>query len=539
MPTLLLVSLAASIGGSQTPSPACDAHRQATSYRATPARWTSWGVDVKNSRFQAGTSAGIAARDVPRLELKWAFSLGAVANARSQPAVAGGRVFVGTEAGSVFALDAATGCQWWRFQADMPVRSAMVVSTSADSRPATVFFGDVGANVYAVDATTGERRWKTRVDDHAAAIVTGAPQLFEGVLYVPVSSYESVLPLKPTYECCTFRGSVVAVDAETGKVIWKTYMIDDTAQPTTKSKTGAQMRGPSGVALWSTPTVDERLDRLYVGTGNNYSDPVTPRSDAVVALDRRTGAILWTRQFTTGDAYNSGCDIPGKANCPASDGPDADFGQPPILVSLPKGRRALVIGQKSGDAHALDPDRDGALLWSVNVGAGGKLGGIHWGSASDSRHMYVALGGQQMRFLPDTTVKEGFRMEPDPAQGGGVFALNLLDGKIVWKAPPATCGQRPRCSPAQSAALTVIPGVVFSGALDGHVRAYSVETGKVVWDVDTVRDFTTTDGTRARGGSLDVAGPVVAGGVLYVMSGYALYAAIPGNVLLAFSVDGR
>jgi len=359
------------------------------------------------------------------------------------------------------------------------------------------------------------------------------------VLYVPVSSYESVLPLKPTYECCTFRGSIAALDAETGKVIWKTYMIDDAAQPTSKSKTGAQMRGPSGVAIWSTPTVDERLDRLYIGTGNNYSDPVTPRSDAVVALDRRTGAILWSRQFTTGDAYNSGCDIPGKANCPASDGPDADFGQPPILVSLPNGRRALVIGQKSGDAHALDPDRDGALLWSVNVGSGGKLGGIHWGSASDGRHMYVALGGQQMRFLPDTTVKEGFRMEPDPAQGGGVFALNLLDGKIVWKAPPASCDQRPRCSPAQSAALTVIPGVVFSGALDGHVRAYSTATGKVVWDVDTVRDFTTTDGTRARGGSLDVAGPVVAGGVLFVMSGYALYAAIPGNVLLAFSVDGK
>jgi len=477
--------------------------------------------------------------DVPRLKLKWAFSLGAVANARSQPAVGAGRVFVGTEAGTVFSLDAATGCTSWRFQADMPVRSAIVVSTSAEGRPAAVYFGDFGANVYALDAATGERRWKTHVDDHAAAIVTGAPQLYDGVLYVPVSSYESVLPLQPTYECCTFRGSVVALEARTGKVIWKRHMIDHVAQPTTKSKSGVQMRGPSGVAVWSTPTVDERLDRLYVGTGNNYSDPVTPRADAVVALDRRTGEILWSRQFTTSDAYNSSCEMPGKPNCPTSDGADADFGQPPILLSLPNGRRALVIGQKSGDAHALDPDRGGEVLWSVNVGPGGKLGGIHWGSASDGRKVYVALGGQQVRFVPDTTAKGGVRAEPDPAQGGGLFAVSLVDGKIVWKAPPAQCDQRPRCSPAQSAALTVIPGVVFSGAVDGHLRAYSTETGEVVWDFDTVRDFATVDGAHARGGSLDVAGPVVAGGALYVMSGYALYAAIPGNVLLAFSIDGK
>ena len=299
------------------------------------------------------------------------------------------------------------------------------------------------------------------------------------------------------------------------------------------------MRGPSGAAVWSTPTIDERLDRLYVGTGNNYSDPVTPRSDAVLALDRRTGAIVWWRQFTTGDAYNSGCDIPGKANCPASDGPDADIGQPPILVSMPNGRRALVIGQKSGDAHALDPDRQGELLWSVNVGPGGKLGGIHWGSASDGRNMYAALGGQEMRFFPDSAAPGGFRMEAAPVGGGGLFALNLADGKVVWNAPPAKCGERPRCSPAQSAPVTAIPGVVFSGALDGHLRAYSTATGDVLWDVDTVRDFETLNGGVARGGSLDVAGPVVAGGMLYVMSGYGLHAAMPGNVLLAFSIEGK
>ena len=531
MHTLLALSLPLWAAFQSPPAPACSAGVSLKPGVAA-AQWTSWGVDIRNSRFQPASVAGIVVRDVPSLELAWAFSLGSVANARSQPAVADGRVFVGTEAGVVFALDAATGCMLWQFKADLPVRTSVVASKSA------IFVGDVAANVYAADAATGTRLWKTHVDEHKAAVVTGAPQLYRGVLYVPVSSYESTLPLDPAYGCCTFRGSVVALDAAKGNVIWKTYTIDDTAKATGKSKSGAQTKGPSGAPVWSTPTIDERLDRLYVATGNNYSDPVTPRSDAVLALDRRTGKILWSRQFSPRDAYNSSCDIPGKVNCPASDGPDADFGQPPILVSLPNGRRALVIGQKSGDAHALDPDKGGEVLWSVNVGPGGKLGGAHWGSAVDSRNMYVALSGHQMRAVKDTTVPGGYRIEPDPQQGGGLAAVSLADGKIVWKAPPSSCGQRARCSPAQSAAVSAIQGAVFSGSVDGHLRAYSTATGEVIWDVDTAREYPTVNGAKARGGSLDVAGPVIAGGRVYVMSGYALWGGMPGNVLLAFSVGG-
>ena len=515
-------------------APDCTAPRQASSQASTEAAsWTTWGADVRNTRFQS--AAGLAARDVPRLKLKWAFALGDVANARSQPTVVGGRVFVGSENGTVFAVDAATGCAAWTHKADMPVRTAIVVS----SPKGLAYFGDVGANVYAVDAATGTRVWKTHVDDHPTAVVTGAPQLFGGVLYVPVSSYESALALDPNYECCTFRGSVVALDAATGKVVWKTYTIDDASQPTAKSKSGAQMRGPSGAAVWSTPTIDERLDRIYIGTGNNYSDPVTPRSDAIIALDRRTGRIVWSHQLALRDAYNSSCDIPGKLNCPTSDGPDADVGQPPILVSLPNGRRALLVGQKSGEAHGLDPDRGAEILWTTNVGPGGKLGGLHWGSATDGRNMYAALSGHELRAVPDTTVKEGFRIVPDPTKGGGLFALNVADGKIVWHTAPAPCGDRPRCSPAQSAAVSAMPGVVFSGSVDGHLRAYSTTKGEVVWDFDTIRDFESTNGGRARGGALDVAGPVVVGGVVYVVSGYALWGGAPGNVLLAFSVDGK
>jgi polyvinyl alcohol dehydrogenase (cytochrome) len=538
MHTLLALSLSLWTAAQPSQPPNCSASSPSGAATAA-ATWTSWGADVRNSRFQPAAVAGLAAKDVPSLKLAWAFSLGSVANARSQPAVAGGRVFVATEAGSVFALDAANGCTVWQFKADLPARTSVVASPPAPGKDAAIYIGDVAANVYAVNAATGARLWKVHVDDHKAAVVTGAPQLYDGVLYVPVSSYESVLPLEPAYECCTFRGSVVALEATTGRTIWKTYIIDDTARVTGKSKSGAQTKGPSGVAVWSTPTVDERLDRLYIATGNNYSDPVTPRSDAVVALDRRTGKILWSRQFSPRDAYNSSCDIPGKVNCPASDGRDEDFGQPPILVSLPNGRRALVIGQKSGDAHALDPDKGGEVLWSVNVGPGGKLGGAHWGSAADGRNVYVALSGHQMRAVPDTTTKEGYRIETDPLQGGGLAALDLANGKVLWKAPPSTCGQRARCSPAQSAAVSAIQGVVFSGAVDGHLRAYATTTGAVIWEMDTAQEYSTVNGAPARGGSLDVAGPVIAGGRVYVMSGYALWAGMPGNVLLAFSVEGK
>lgn len=516
MHTILLLSISAALSSPECTKPTA---------RAEAVEWTIWGGDVRNTRFQ---SSSINARNASRLTLAWSYPLGDVANARSQPATFGGRLFVGSENGTVHAVDATEGCNLWTFKADMPVRTGIVASP----KTRMIFFGDVAANVYGVDAATGKRLWKSHVDAHPAAVVTGTPQLFDGVLYVPVSSYESAMPLDPKYECCTFRGSVVALEAATGKQLWKTYTIDESSAPTENSKSGAQMRGPSGAAVWSTPTIDERLDRIYVATGNNYSDPTTARSDAVVALDRRTGAIVWSTQFTARDAYNSSCDIPGKVNCPASDGPDADFGQPPILVALPNGRRALVVGQKSGDAHALDPDRSGAVLWTAKVGPGGKLGGIHWGSAADARRMYVALGGQQMRVVPDSTIKEGYRIDPDPTKGGGLFALDLADGKIVWSAAAPVCGSKPRCSPAQSAAVTATSDLVFSGAVDGHVRAYSAATGEVLWDFDTSRNF-----GNARGGAIDVAGPVVVGRMVYVVSGYALWGGVPGNVLLAFRVE--
>jgi polyvinyl alcohol dehydrogenase (cytochrome) len=474
------------------------------------------------------------------LQLRWAFGLGDVTVARGQPVVVDGRLYASSTAGRLYSLDAKSGCLYWLFEADSEIRSGVVVDAGGqpDAKPA-VFLGDAKANAYAVDAATGKLIWKTHPENHYAAVITAAPILYRGAVYFGVSSYEEVTGALASYECCTFRGSVVALDAASGKEIWKTYTVEQAPKPTQKTKTGAQRWGPSGAAVWSTATMDEKRDVLYVSTGDNYSDPPTTMSDAVLALDRSTGKILWSRQMTAKDAYTIDCEDPVKTNCPDSNGPDFDFGQPPILVVLAKGRRALVIGQKSGVAYAIDPDHQGKLLWQTRVGKGSSLGGIQWGSAADGQNMYVALSDIGFKQVKDPNDPSKIKTQLDPAAGGGLFALQLRSGKKLWSTPPPSCGERLNCSPAQSAAVSVIPGVVFSGAEDGHFRAYSTATGKVLWDYETAREYDAVNGQKAHGGAIDGGGPAIVGGIVYVYSGYSTWGGLPGNALLAFSVDGK
>lgn len=509
-------------------------------FSASGPSWTGWSTGVDNWRFQNSNAAGLKAADVPKLKLKWAFNLGDEISARSQPAVLGGRMFFGTATGSVYSLDAHTGCIYWTSTIEEGIRSALVVGPGKNAKHAAVYFG-AGHDAYALDAETGAQLWKARIGEHFASIITAAPLLHRGVLYFGVSSFEETLPPIPTYECCTFRGSVIALNANTGKLLWQTYTIPNAPQPTEKNKAGMQMYGPSGAAVWSTPTFDEKHEVIYVATGDDYSHPAAQTSDAVLALDARTGKLLWSKQVTKEDVYNNACAIPGNANCPPPSGGDFDFGQPPMLVALAGGRRQLVIGQKSGIAYALDPDKEGAILWQTRLGSGGPLGGIMWGSATDGKNMYVAESDLKFKGIaPDKTSAQGFRLLLNGNQGGGLFALDLNTGAKVWSALPAhDCGDRDNCSPGQSQAVTAIPDVVFSGSLDGHIRAYSTSDGKILWNDDTAREYATVNGQPARGGSLDGPGPVVADGMLYVSSGYGQYGGMPGNVLLAFSVEGR
>jgi polyvinyl alcohol dehydrogenase (cytochrome) len=522
-------------------SDACDANTKAAGSFAAAASWTGWSPDIANTRFQKADAAGLTAADVPKLKLKWAFSLGDETEARTPPAVVDGQLFFGTGGGTVYSLDARSGCIHWSTKIGGTIRSGVTVGNTGQGKQTAVYFGDTGANAYALDATTGKLLWKVHIDDYFAAMITATPLLHQGVLYVPVSSFEELLPPQPTYQCCGFRGSVVALDGATGKQIWKTYTIEQPAQPTEKNKAGTEMRGPSGAAVWSTPTFDDKLNLLYISTGDNYSAPTTNTSDSVMALDAKTGQILWTHQATSGDAYNNACGVPGSPNCPQPSGHDYDFGQPPILVSLSNNRRELVIAQKSSAVYALDPDKKGEVLWQKQLGQGGALGGSEWGSAADSHNIYVALSDLKFKgVVADKSSKQGYKLLLDPNEGGGLFALRLNDGEVAWSAKPVlACGDKPECSPSQSQAVTVIPGVVFSGSIDGHLRAYSTLTGEILLDVDTERDYTTVNGPSAHGGSLDGPGPVIAGGMFFVTSGYAQFGGAPGNVLLAFSIEGK
>ncbi len=506
---------------------------------ANSPQWNGWSPSVTNSRFQDAASAGLAASDVGKLKLKWAFNLGDATVARSQPAVAGGRMFIGTSTGAVYALDADSGCTRWGFQAAPAGIRAGITIGDANGTPA-VFFSDAGATTYALNAHTGEQIWKVHPVDNFATMATATPRFYKGVLYQPYSSFEEALGPDPKFECCTFRGSVIALDAATGQKIWQTFTITDPAKATRKSPSGTQLHGPSGAGVWSAPTIDEQLGALYVATGDNYSDPPTDTSDAILAMDLKTGELLWSKQLTENDAYNNGCTTPQRTNCPEASGPDYDFGQPPILVSLGAGKRALVIGQKSGMVHAVDPDQKGKILWQTRVGQGSPLGGSQWGSASDGQNVYVAISDVGLGGVADPKSPQGFRLTLDPTKGGGLHALDLKTGKIVWSTKPSPCATgRTDCSPAQSAAVSAIPGVVFSGSLDGHLRGYSTKTGDVIWDIDTAREFETVNGKAAHGGSMDAAGPAVVNGMVFVNSGYGQWGGMPGNVLLAFSANGK
>jgi polyvinyl alcohol dehydrogenase (cytochrome) len=519
------------------PPEAMCANANATSFDPTSGpMWNGWGLTLENTRYQAADMAGLSASDVPRLKLKWAFGFPGDLQSNAQATVVGGRVFVGSAGGTVYALDAATACIRWFFDTGAPMRAAISIGRINTRRGAryAAFFGDGAANAYAVAAATGELLWKRKVEKFPAARITGSPRLYRGRLYVPVASSEEGSGALPQYECCRFRGSVVALDAATGKQIWKTFMIPEEATPRQKNRLGVQLWGPSGAAVWSSPAIDERRNALYIASGNNYSDPPSRMSDAFVALDLTTGRVLWSRQMTASDAYTSACRLPDKTNCAESNGPDFDFSASPILVTLADGRRALIAGQKSGVVHAIDPDKEGEVIWQTRVGLGGTMGGVQWGSAVDDSNVYVALSDIGRIMLTYSTFTDA-----DPKRGGGMFALRLETGERVWYTPPPGCGDRRRCSPAQSAAVSGLPGVVFSGSVDGHMRAYSTTDGSIIWDYDTVRTYDTVNGVPGRGGSLDGPGPAIAGGMIFFNSGYHTAGGMPGNMLLAFSVDGK
>jgi polyvinyl alcohol dehydrogenase (cytochrome) len=472
--------------------------------------WNGWGVDVHNTRFQDAEGAGITAAQVPSLKLKWAFGFPLGVSAFGQPSVAAGRVFVGSDIGYVYSLDMHTGCVYWSYQTKAAVRTAATIGRigAGNSSRYAVYVGDMQANVYALDAATGALLWTKRVEDHFSARITAAPTLYQGRLYVPVSTSEGFSASVLDYPCCTFRGSVVALNAQTGDQVWKAYTIPE-PKPTRKNSIGTQLHAPSGVAVWNSPTVDAKRHAIYFGDGDSATEPAPETSDSILAVDMDSGKLLWHFQAEPNDATLGGCFGKIKTeHCPENPGPDWDFGASPILKTV-GGRDLLLAPNKSGTIFALDPDRKGALVWKTDLSEkkGTRNTNLVWGGSADRQNFYVGL------------------------VTGSITAVQLATGEQIWTTRLTPPGSRESYAAASSA----IPGAVFIGGTDGKVHALATADGKELWSFDTARDFTTVNQVPAHGGSIGSIGPTIAGGMVFIGSGYSVTSGIPGNVLLAFS----
>jgi polyvinyl alcohol dehydrogenase (cytochrome) len=476
--------------------------------------WNGWGADAQNTRFQSAAAAGLTAADIPDLELKWAFGLPNSASAYAQPAVVFGRVFIGSDTGYIYALDARTGCIHWSFKAKHGVRNAMTVAPIKGRQ--AVFFGDLRSNVYALDARSGKQIWTRHVEDEYTTRMTAAPTYYAGRLYVPLSSFEEFSAATVTFECCRSRGAVAALDASTGRMLWKTYVVPDPPRPQYRNSRGVQRWGPAGGAVWNSPTVDPVRHAVYFGTGDGTTYPAIDTSDAVMAVDMDTGGVLWTYQVHKHDSFLVGCGSQRTENCPRVQGPDWDIPASPVLRTLADGTRRLLIVTKPGDVLALDPDRRGTLVWRMNVfgavAGDGPLpnetspAGIFWGAAVDQEAAYFGL------------------------TRGGMGAVDLATGKRLWISPLSSAHKV-----SYASATTGLPGVLLQGSSDGKLQAVSSAEGALLWSFDTEREFDTVNRVKAHGGSISAPGPVVADGMVFVGSGFAVLGGKPGNVLLAFA----
>ena len=495
---------------------------------ATP-HINDWGMGFENRRYYNQKDLKINASNISELELSWVFAYPNASRARVQPTIAGNTLFTASQLGTVYALNRKTGCIRWTFQADAEIRSALVIERDSLHKPNRLYFSDFNAFVYALDLTTKKLLWKKKIDDHPNATITGTLSQFEDRLYVPVSSSEIIETVDENYSCCSFRGSMVALNKTDGSMIWKTYTIKQEPAEQGKNDAGTPLQGPSGAPIWTGVTIDTFRRVLYIGTGENYSRPTTKTSDAIMAFGLDDGAIRWTTQTMTDDAWNGACvTLFRRANCPENSGPDADYGAPPILVQS-AGKNLLLAGQKSGFVFALDPDNQGKIVWAKQVGRGGTMGGIHWGMATDGKTLFVPINDRGL-----------YDLHKDFPKSPGMHALNVADGKILWstieedRCPGFTLRG---CGPGISAAITLTPEVVYGGALDGIMKAYATADGRELWAYDTKRDFEAVNGGKAFGGAIDSDGPIIVENQLFISSGYAKFGEKEGNVLLAFSVE--
>lgn len=487
--------------------------------------WNGWGNGDANLRYQPADATNIKRDNIDQLELVWAFGHEEATAARAQPSILGDVMLMGSGSGTVYAMDLESGCAYWTFAATTEVRTAVTAVHSQKLDRTVVVFADLSNRLFVLDAVTGEELWHADVDDNRYAVSTGSPVIHEDRIFVPVSSLEVSAAGNPDHVCCTFRGNMAAFDLNSGEKLWHTYIMEE-AQEVGTNSVGNPILAPSGAPIWGTPTIDAKRNRVYVGSGQNYTRPASDTSDAVLAFDMDTGNMEWVYQTTADDAFTLACVRRGP-NCPEP-GPDVDIGAPILNVTLSDGRDILIAGTKDAVVFGLDPDRDGEVLWKTRIGRGSPLGGIHWGMTAVGDMLYapVADGGA-------LNTGEGHQRQP------GLHAIDMKTGEVIWYAAAQDrCPQGSRCTDVYSAPATATDELVLSGALNGHLFAHDRDSGEVVWEYNSLQDYKTINGVEARGGSLDATGPVLSGDYMIVNTGYAVFGQIPGNTMLVFRLRG-
>lgn len=485
---------------------------------------SGWGIDARNTRFQPRSS--LDSSSAADLKLKWVYGL-AETTPRSMPMVTEDTIFIGDGGRGVVALDRESGCERWVFPHTGSISTALVAA-KIQGQPA-IIFNDRTQGIYAIDATQGELLWHTVVKNEPVPWYSGTPLVAGDLVFVPVASMEVVLAMNPFYGCCTTSGGMAALDVETGKQRWYRPTIEAQAQETGSHFMGfVQKHGPSGAPVWGAPSYDVDNDVLYFGTGQNYTHPTTDTSDAIFAVQGRTGEVLWTHQYTANDAYTAACNNLewNHPNCAKPTGPDVDFGAPTLLLRTREGQSLLVAGQKSADTHALDPVT-GNPVWSTKLGRGGIIGGVHWGLA--------AIESMNLVFVPISD-KEivGFPAPGEPTPG--LYALDLPTGKQRWHyARESRCPEE-ECVYGLSAAITTANDIVVSGSMDGFLEILHGRTGELLWSYDAWRDYEAVNNVPTSGGAFDAHGPMLADDLLIVTAGYGYVGRQRGgNALLVFT----
>lgn len=545
---------------------------------------TTFGVTNDANRRQTAEETGLSKAQMKDLDVAWVVAFPQTPTMRSQPVIVGDTIFIAaTDSGRLYALDTNSGCVKWSYVSEMTLRSSLTFAEATEKSPAAIIMGDAAGFVHAVDARTGRKLWVSNARLNEYNRITGAPVVHDGKVITPVSAIEVNYAGQDDYECCKGQGAVIAFDLATGDKLW-TGTTMEPAQKTRLSRTGTQQWGPSGAIIWSTPTIDPKRNVAYAGTGENVSWPATDTSDAIIAYDLDTGDKRWVFQATKADIWNyacgrkaANCDWPGEYHSP-----DHDFGATSMLIERSDGSELVIAGQKSGVVWALNPD-NGSLVWSNKVGRGSANGGVHWGMAYDGQRIFVPNNDSNRPATPDE----------NPAWGPGISAVNAMTGEIEWSyknnardcgqdlpvakayvpdaqwkiqrvtapvlppasrvtpaptrapvvaatpvaaPPPAAPPVRPAvCRLGMSPAPLLVDGAVVTGTTQGMLRIFDGETGDVLFEYMTNRDFpNTVNGVEGHGGGLDSAPYIAGDGTLFVQSGYARFGEPPGNVLIAF-----